>query len=278
MKQKQIRKTIAGAAAAAAVLGGTVVLAENYQSGNRFRPNGSDQDIQANQVVFSENENRTGESRQKDDSSLWQKDNTSREQNGPQNQNGSGYLFKGDQMTTDAANTLNLADSSGPSMVADMNGGNTVYDVISDASRADQIIVSGGSKNPTGGNGGVGGQTGSTGTQSPDSGNGSDSTTTRPASSAKDPELSYGNKNNPPLGSSDLLYVNQPYKEDFTPATDAEGNPMVVIVKSTSYGDDGVKLYEGQSVSRKELYYSLDTYVVGANYNRYLWGADALDK
>lgn len=278
MKQKQIRKTIAGAAAAAAVLGGTVVLAENYQSGNRFRPNGSDQDIQANQVVFSENENRTGESRQKDDSSLWQKDNTSREQNGPQNQNGSGYLFKGDQMTTDAANTLNLADSSGPSMVSDMNGGNTVYDVISDASRADQIIVSGGSKNPTGGNGGVGGQTGSTGTQRPDSGNGSDSTTTRPASSAKDPELSYGNKNNPPLGSSDLLYVNQPYKEDFTPATDADGNPMVVIVKSTSYGDDGVKLYEGQSVSRKELYYSLDTYVVGANYNRYLWGADALDK
>lgn len=70
--------------------------------------------------------------------------------------------------------------------------------------------------------------------------------------------------------------TNKPYIEGVTPQEDKNGEQIIVIAQSVYVS--GSMLYKGQSVDQKQIYFSLQTFVVGVDNTQYLWGAEALDK
>ena len=91
----------------------------------------------------------------------------------------------------------------------------------------------------------------------------------KPADTAKDPESV---KNNG-------MVIGKPYTDDVRPDRDTEedgSNSSVIIQPSSDV--EAFTLYEGQSVTKKDIYNALDTMVYGKDGNIYVWGADALDK
>lgn len=111
------------------------------------------------------------------------------------------------------------------------------------------------------------------------SGNGGNSSTTKPtptpipvrkpAETAKDPESI---KNNG-------MITGKPYTDGVKPGkeTEEDGSNSSIIIQPAS-DIDAFTLYEGQTVTRKDIYNALDTMVYGKDEVIYVWGADALDK
>lgn len=101
-------------------------------------------------------------------------------------------------------------------------------------------------------------------------------TPSRPSSSIKDPEST---KSNPTIGGGGSGQIPfKPYVDGVTPASDYEnGDSKSIVIQQSGYNSGSI-LYEGQSVSKRDIYNSLDTLVYGNDGNGYLWGADALDK
>ena len=98
----------------------------------------------------------------------------------------------------------------------------------------------------------------------------------RPSSSVKDPEST---KSNPTIGGGTGLITFKPYVDGVTPASEdqEDGSNSSIVIEQSSYNSGSV-LYEGQSVTKRDIYNSLDTLVYGKDGNGYLWGDDALDK
>lgn len=98
----------------------------------------------------------------------------------------------------------------------------------------------------------------------------------RPASTVKDPE---SKKSNPAIGGGSGQISFKPYVDGITPAVDDEddGSNRSIVIEQSSYNSGSV-LYEGQTVTRKDIYNSLDTLVYSADGTGYLWGDEALDK
>ena len=91
----------------------------------------------------------------------------------------------------------------------------------------------------------------------------------KPAETAKDPESI---KNNG-------IISGKPFTDGVKPGKDTEedgSNSSIVIQQSSDI--DAFTLYEGQSVTQKDIYNALDTMVYGKDGIVYVWGADALDK
>ena len=59
--------------------------------------------------------------------------------------------------------------------------------------------------------------------------------------------------------------------------SDSDGNYKSVVIYQRST-TDGSTRYEGQNVTKRTIYNSLDTWGIGSDETRYLWNADALDK
>lgn len=122
----------------------------------------------------------------------------------------------------------------------------------------------GGSNN---GNNGGGNNSGS------NSGDNSGGNTVRPADNVKDPESEKSNTN------TGHGFVQKPYQEGVDPGQKDEETgdyKNVTIYKSSN--ESGNLLYEGQTVTKKDIYNALETWVYGNDGVQYLWGADALDK
>lgn len=273
MERKRIQKTVFTAAAVAALTGGTAALAVSYWNSSQFAPSGEKKDLQANQVVFSGNEHMTGDSSQESgkDSKLWEKEDTSANRDRPQSGSASGYLFEnGNFLLPDGADSLNFSDNSSTPLVPNLNGGDgTVYDVVKDASDADLVI--GGSGNGSNENNG-------TPDIAEDSNNGQlkgDSGTTTPS--------------NPDTPSSDKVFAvkdPEPTKNTFgfgdgTDKKYTEDNVKNISIKDVviaDYAGSDYRLYKGQSVTGKELYYALTTYAVGSDNIMYIWGEDAYNE
>ena len=96
-----------------------------------------------------------------------------------------------------------------------------------------------------------------------------DITTTRPSNTVKDPE---SEKSNPTGGN---LFVYKPYVEGVAPKKDAdESGDSGSVVISALDDNNSYKLYKGQSVSKRDMFNSLTTYVVGKDGTFYMWGAN----
>lgn len=134
----------------------------------------------------------------------------------------------------------------------------------------------GNNSNPNSGNNGNTGSGGNTGN---DTNNGNTvkptpTPTKKPAETARDPE---SEKTNP---SSSGFFPSKPYVDGVKPDKDTEedGSNSSVIIRQADIYYEAFTMYEGQSVSRKDIYNALDTLVYGKDGVTYVWGADALDK
>lgn len=284
MERKKVRKAVFTAAAVAALAGGTAAFAAAYRNGSQFKPSGEKQDLQANQVVFPGDESMTGNSDQEtgEDSELWQKEEDSENKDRPQSDGASGYLFENGTLLPDGTESLTFSDNgNNTSLIPDLNGG-TVYDVVNDASNADLVIGDKGNGgqmtdkpgNDDAGSAGTGAGTG-TGVEpsqpsTPDKPSTDDPVRPSTSTEVRDPDSP---KVTPSLEPGDTSYT-----EDMVPGTgsgtgeDKDG----VYIYDNVWADN--RLYTGQYVSAKDLYYALTTFVRGADGNRYLWGAEAYDK
>lgn len=258
MEQKRIRKVVITAAAVTGLTGGTVAFAAAYQAGHQYTPSGSAKELQANQVVFpgdEEKNNRTDDSG--DNSELWEKDQQSDHSERPQTDKNSAYLFENGLLSNADAGSLSFADNGDNTpLVPDGTGSGTIYDVNGDGTGGDLIIGGNGTNGGTGQN--------NSNTNKTDNGKKEDPTPS-PADGIKDPEPTKNNDEIPGVSS-------RPYTED---------NIKNTGVKSVSIYDNlnsAYRLYKGQSVTGKELYYALNTYVVGNDGVAYTWGEDAYNE
>lgn len=278
MKRFKIRKTVILTSTAAALAGGAAVLVHAYQSGNGFSPSGSDQEIQANQVVFSDDSgNELNLEEKEEDSDLWKKDQTAADQERPQDQSGTGYLYEAGR--TDLSQ-INLAASgigtqAGIAADAASGGSGMVYDLVNKGQSADLILP---------GANGTGVSENNTGSSSPDTGssgknngntqNDSQNSSSEDkgeepsrswASAAKDPD---GGKNNPDIGTQTGGIEVKNYDET------QEKSDVIIQYNSDSEN----QFYKGQTVTARILFNGLTTWVWGKNGVQYVWGNDALDK
>jgi len=272
MEYTKIRKAVMLTSAAAVLAGGTVVLTKAYQSGNIYDPSGSEQEIQANQVVFSDD---TGNNLNKDNkdknSDLWEKDQNVQDKQ-PQGQNSTGYLYESGRSDLSQITLASGDGLQGLGTLPGANGNGTVYDIVSNGSGAD-LILPGGSI-PGSGSGTGTGQSGNSNKDNGknDSGKTDPTPSVRPSATAKDPEPS---KSNPEIGSGgNGGFVTKAYDEKSV----SSGNVTVCIRKPWDMDSD--LLYKGQSVTARTLYYALETYVIldDAAHTQYVWREEDFEK
>ncbi len=268
------------AAAVTVLTGGIAAFSVAYWNGNRFQPSAVKQDLQANQVVFPGDESKNGNAGQDNskESELWKKEEEAESKDRPQSDKTAGYLFENDNLfLPDGSGTLSFGNNG--NQAGQYPGGNgTSYDVVGDGSNADLIIGGNGNHGQGSGNTDTGNASkpGTDPNPSPDDPSTPDIPSKRPSASAKDPE---GTKNNPEIGSSDWV-TTKPYHEGITPGgtLEADGTHSNVYIQRPLFSDYTNMLYEGQTVTAKQIFYALETYVVGSDHVQYVWGADALDK
>lgn len=302
MKKRNQKITVA-AIAVPVLAAGSVAIGAAYQNANHFQPSDEDQEMQKNQIVFSDDQNLSGEdqNQNRDNSEMIQKDQNAKDQTGNKNQNIADYLFQqqlednvsptGRVLMTSGAGGGQSSASSGTSAVGD-----NMYNLTGDGSGADLVIggrvpidLIGG--NPTE-NGGQGNQNNQSSQDNQGNSSNSDSdnrpgdnsntdptpnptpnptptTPTRPSATAKDP--STGKL----LPDVDDGIINKPYDE-----SDEWNDDLTRVIIIPGYEtSEGVALYKGQSeVDQEMIYNSLYTYVWGDDGVRYVWDADAFGK
>lgn len=304
--RRKVQTVIISAAAIVAV----TAIVVSYRSGNVFEPSGESRKMQANQVAFPDDGEVTGQETQKDsdESSLWENNRDEKEYKGPKENNQANYLFMTEtihqpaqaQMGSVMENQTGQEPVQGEDLAAGENeSSQTVYDVTQNVDNADMILGGGVSSVP--GNSSVPGENGNAGSgdgtirpglptstptdsseeeepdmpQEPGNVEKPDIPAPRPSYSdtAKDPE---GEKSNPTVGVGTGNITSKPYDEDSFPGT-ITGNADNSVMIQKPMGQSDNALYIGQTIDKKTIYYSLNTYVVGKGGVQYLWGADALD-
>lgn len=291
---------------------GTVAMASAYKSGTDFTPRENSQELQANQVVFDNGE--SGVDRQKkekkEESSLLQDQQEEKEKENTQLKDQADYLFENDRLHSRTAGVSEEGNTDSPTQQTpeEEKQPAETYNIVKDPSKADTELN--GTKQ-NGGNGTDSSQSGGNNPGSSNSGNSGNNNgkpahsvtptptpsdkpsnivtpspvpdiptptpvPSRPASSAKDPE---SQKSNPTIGGGGGQISFKPYKEGITPSTDDEedGSNRSIVIQQSSY-NSGSDLYEGQTVSIRDIYNALDTLVYANDGNGYLWGEEALDK
>lgn len=279
---------------------GAYQMVRAYEAGTTFQPGQSGRELQVNQVIFSGDEDisaqKNGEE-QNGESELWEKDKTAEDSLSPELKNSADYLFQtGRRNLPDNSNgeTVNLAgeEAGNNSFLPEegtqgsSNSNGYVYDVTGDTDNADLVIAGGNGQNGgTGENGSADG-----------SGNGDGQGTTipadgtkpsepdvpvptpapplprptgRPADTVRDPETKKDLPN-------DTIFDFSDYDEDTVP-----DNLLVYIQPSNVSKDNGSYLHQGQTVTEKDLFNTLDTYVVHAqtgSWDAYAWGTEHYGK
>ena len=292
MQEKRIGKAVLAVAGTVVLAAGAVQAAAAYRAGKGFSPDTA-ADLQVNQVVFDNKEQQTTKNEQQDgESELWQRDEEARRQENLTPRDNADYLFEGRASAGAQSDRQINLNSGSASQVQNRQGsstaGDTVYDVVSDPAQADIIIRSGEGDDGTGstgtgGDGSDGSGNGGNGTNTPRPTQGPAPTaapqptispvpTVRPADTARDPEIS---KQYP----DDEVAKNNPYHEGITPRdpSDENGDNPSVYIGKPYLGATGY-LYLGQTIpSKRTLFNALETYVLGSDGVRYLWGEDAFD-
>ena len=269
MKRKHILAIVAGVLTFAAA----VAVAREYVASHVFRPTANNRELRQNQVLFRQDTETLDRVPGEDgeNSALLDKNGTGSDAN--TEKKGADYLFDPGGQT--GGNTGVLVDNTGstnPNTPTDStqpgSGGNTpgqVIEIIPGGDNSDNTVV-----RPTQ----PGGTTDPTAPVEPvtPTDPSAPSEPTEPVE-VKDPDPV---KANPPAGTGVGGITNKPYIEGVTPWEDQNGEQMIVIAQSVYVS--GSMLYKGQSVDQKQIYFSLQTFVVGVDNTQYLWGAEALDK
>lgn len=97
----------------------------------------------------------------------------------------------------------------------------------------------------------------------------------RPSGKVEDPASSKGELSDGQIAGM----VTKPFTDGVVPKNDpnADGENKSVVFKQ-QLGTSSNTLYCGQTVSQERIYNALDTYVIGKDGTRYVWGSDSLDK
>lgn len=262
--------------------GGIATLVFAYQSGAAFHPYGKKQELKKNQIVFSKNKDITKQNKNKDkDDSRFLKENQ-KDQQGAQTQNNADYMFQ-DAMTSQK-NHISLADSK---VTQESNGSQTTeknnyYNVSKDPSKADITIDSANNNGDKNNQSSNSNQDHSNNSSNDNSNNNNsnnidkdhDHTTSNriPSDTAKDPQ---SEKKNP----TDAAFPSKPFTGEIPMLSEdtEDGDNESVIIKQSDSNENAV-LYKGQSVTDKDLYNSLDTYVYGSDKYTYVLGDKAYGK
>ena len=285
--QKNRKKKIGVTAVSVSVLTlGAAGLAYAYQSGIDFKPGEDTRDMQENQVVFDEDKNsvsQTDKKKKEEESKLWEKEDQSNDKTNLEAEKTSQFLFEQILAKQEGnSSTIGIIGEQGSVLGGnETNSNNTIYDIVSDPSRADTILSgsSGENRGPS-----DSGTQPSTETDENENNTGSDKNQNgNPAedNSNTDQGGNTGTTVRDPEAEKGLpgLSESKPYIEGIIPALDSDENgenQSVVIQKSTEY--EGTFLYKGQSVDANTIYCALDTFVVGKDGNFYAWGTEALNQ
>ena len=299
MQKKWIRPILAALAVPVVTIG-AYQMVRAYEAGTAFQPNGSGRELQANQVIFSGEEDTTAQKNgeeQNGESELWEKDNSADDAQSPELKNSADYLFQTGRANLPAngnAETVNLAgeEAGNNSFLPEegnpgsSNSNGYVYDVTGDRENADLVIGGSGQNGEnagTGGNGstnGAGGTTGGQGTTAPADGpkptehpaipSPAPQPTTRPADTVKDPEPE---KSKPNQGG---LFNDSDFSQNATGKWGEDDKIQVVIEPADKDMNLLGYLYMGQSIDRKDIYCALNTYVTVNVFNRYSWTKEQL--
>lgn len=295
MQGKWIKPVLAVIAVPVVTIG-AYQMVRAYEAGTAFQPNGSGRELQANQVIFSGEEDTSAQKNgeeQNGESELWEKDKTAEDSLSPELKNSANYLFQnGRRNLPDNGNgeTINLAGEEAGNnsfLPEDGNrqpdtGNNYVYDVTGDTDNADLVITGGNGQNA--GNGstdGINGSGNGSGNGNGNNGQGSyggndadrpgqaepsqtpspePQPTTRPADTVKDPEIQ---KDLPNIGMSNVPYDESDIPENYT--------VFIMVLDDSEAKSNGTYLYEGQSVTELELFNGLDTFVLDENWTAHGW-------
>ena len=160
MDDKMRKKIKFTAIAVPALAAGTVAIAAAYQSGTKYQPSQSDQKIQANQVVFKDDENTLNQKsdKKKDESELWKEEQNSEDESLSGGDHAD-YMFQSDWATQGSSSqleTTNVNTNGGDINVNLSQSANTSrsddgYDLVSDGSDADITIKNNNNSNSAGG-------------------------------------------------------------------------------------------------------------------------------
>lgn len=98
----------------------------------------------------------------------------------------------------------------------------------------------------------------------------------RPSNTVKDPTTSKGQPSDGLITGT----TTKPYQDGVTPfqKPNESADDVGSVLISQQIGRSANTLYCGQSVDQEQIYNVLDTYVIGTDGTRYVWGADDLDK
>ena len=99
---------------------------------------------------------------------------------------------------------------------------------------------------------------------------------TRPSNTVKDPTTSKGQPSDGLITGT----TTKPYQDGVTPSrqpNEAEADGGSVLINQ-QIGRGAGTFYCGQTVDQEQIYNGLDTYVIGSDGTRYVWGADDLDR
>ncbi len=161
MKHSKVRAAVL-TASALVLTGGTAFAAKTYISGSQFQPKSFAQMLQANQIAFPEDADKSGRKQDDEDgdSSIWEKVDDVKEKEKPASTGGAGVLLQDGQqalaqtgsgavMTAAGAAAGNGVSGSGSPQAATAVG-DTIYDFVSDPSHADLVIRMPGSESGDG--------------------------------------------------------------------------------------------------------------------------------
>lgn len=274
------RKYVLAIGAGVLTLAAAVAVAREYVMSHVFQPMANDRELRQNQVLFQQNTETQDRLPGEDGENSALLDKNENDGDADTEKKGADYLFDLGGQT--GGNTGALVDNSNtgptdPNTPTDptqpgSGSGNTPGQVIEitpgGGNDSDNTVVRptqpGGTTDPTAPVGPV--------TPTDPSAPSEPTEPTKPAE-VKDPDPV---KANPPTGTGVGGITNKPYIEGVTPREDKNGEQMIVIAQSTYVS--GSMLYKGQTVDQKQIYFSLQTFVIGVDNTQYLWGAEALDK
>ena len=180
MKHSKVRTAVL-TASTLVLTSGTALAVKAYISGSQFQPKSFAQMLQANQIAFPENADKSGKKQDEEEegSSVWEKVDDAKEREKPASTGGTGVLLQNGQqalaqgetgtvMTAAEAAAVGNGTSAGGSQQA--AAGDAVYDFVSDPSHADLVIRMPGESSGSGNGSGDG--TGAEGAASQEQGHG----------------------------------------------------------------------------------------------------------